>query len=117
MADGRASPELILAGAPVYGSSPWLHGKDEELARVQSRASPEVEGQRGGRATVVQKRRWRRSVEAMLERREKRREAGRGVVKPGGGGHLLQGSGERRGGVAGVNAGVNGFNAIEDGGV
>jgi hypothetical protein len=26
------------------------------------------------------------------------------------------GPGERRGGVAGVNAGVNGFNAIEDGG-
>jgi hypothetical protein len=29
---------------------------------------------------------------------------------------VLIGLGERRGGVAGVNAGVNGFNAIEDGG-
>jgi hypothetical protein len=27
------------------------------------------------------------------------------------------GPGEHRGGVAGVNAGVNGFNAIEDGGL
>jgi hypothetical protein len=38
-------------------------------------------------------------------------------VNSGGGARLLQGSGERQGGVArGVNAGVNGFNAIEDGG-
>jgi hypothetical protein len=37
-------------------------------------------------------------------------------VDSGGGARLLYGSGERRGGVAGgVNAGVNGFNAIEDG--
>jgi hypothetical protein len=89
VADGRGSTELGLAGVPVYGSSPQLHGKDEELARVQSRASPEVEGRRGGRATAVQNRRRRRSVEAMLERVEKRREAGRGVVKPGGDARLL----------------------------
>jgi hypothetical protein len=89
VADGRGSPELSLVGAPVYGSSPRLHGKDEELARVRSRASPEVEGRRGGRVTVVQNRRWRRSVEAMLERGEKRREAGRCAVKPGGGARLL----------------------------
>jgi hypothetical protein len=89
VADGRDLPELGLAGAPVYGSSLQLHGKDEELARVRSRASPEVEGRRGGRATAVQNRRRRHSVEAMLERREKRREAGRGAVKPGGGAHLL----------------------------
>jgi hypothetical protein len=44
VADGSGSPELGLAGAPVYGSSPQLHGKDEELARVRSRASPKVEG-------------------------------------------------------------------------
>jgi hypothetical protein len=65
---------------------------------------------------MVQNRRRRRSVRAMLERGEKRIEAGRGAVKPGGGAHLLLGSGERRGGVVGVNVGVNGFNAIEDGG-
>jgi hypothetical protein len=56
---------------------------------VWSRASPEVEGRRGGQATTVQNRRRRRSVEAMLGHREKRREAGRGVVKPGGGARLL----------------------------
>jgi hypothetical protein len=44
VADGRDLPEHGLAGASVYGSSPRLHGKDEELARVRSRASPEVEG-------------------------------------------------------------------------
>jgi hypothetical protein len=89
VADGRGSPELGLAGTPVYGSSPRLHRKDEELARVRSRASPEVEGRRGGRATAVQNRRRRRSVEAMLERGERRIEVGRGAVKSGGGAHLL----------------------------
>jgi hypothetical protein len=64
--------ELGLAGAPVYGSLPRLHGKDEELARVRSRASLEVEGRREGRAMVVQNRRRRHSVEAMLERGKKR---------------------------------------------
>jgi hypothetical protein len=43
--------------------------------------------------------------------------AWRGVVNSGGGARLLLRSGERRGGVAvEFNAGVNGFNAIEDGG-
>jgi hypothetical protein len=56
-------------------------------------------------------------VRGRLERGEKRREAGRGAVNSGGGARLLYGSGEHRGGVSGgVNAGVNGFNAIEDGG-
>jgi hypothetical protein len=65
---------------------------------------------------AVQNRRWRRSVRGRLERGEKRREAGRGAVNSGGGARLLQGSGEHRGGVAGrVNAGVDGFNAIEEG--
>jgi hypothetical protein len=76
VADGKGSPELGLAGAPVYGSSPRLHGKDEELARVRSRASPEVEGRRGGWPTAVRNRRRRRSVESMLEHGEKRREGG-----------------------------------------
>jgi hypothetical protein len=89
VADGRGSPELGLAGALVYGSSPRLHGKDEELARVQSRASPKVEGQRGGRAMAVQNWRRRRSVEVMLERGGRRIEAGRGAVKSGGGARLL----------------------------
>jgi hypothetical protein len=84
--------ELIGArptGAPVHESSPRLHGKDEELARVRSRASPEVEERRGGQATAVQNRRRWRSVRAMLKHGEKRREVGRGAVKPEGGARLL----------------------------
>jgi hypothetical protein len=88
----RRPEELIGArpmGAPVHESSPQLHGKDEELTRVRSRASPKVEERRGGRATAVPNwRRWR-SVRAMLKRGDKRREAGRGAVKPGGGARLL----------------------------
>jgi hypothetical protein len=53
VADDKGSPEFGLAGALVYGSSLRQHEKDEELARVRSRASPEVEGRCGGRATVV----------------------------------------------------------------
>jgi hypothetical protein len=40
-------------GASVYESSPRLHRKEEEFARVRSGASPEVEERRGGRATTV----------------------------------------------------------------
>jgi hypothetical protein len=56
-------------------------------------------GLTGAREAAVQNRRRRRSVEARLERGEKRREVGRGAVMSGGG------------------ARVNGFNAIEDGGL
>jgi hypothetical protein len=88
----RRPKELIGArptGAPVLESSSRLHGKDEELARVRSRASPEVEERRGGRVTAVPNRRRRCSVRAMLKCGEKRREVGRGAVKPGRGARLL----------------------------
>jgi hypothetical protein len=53
----RRRPEELTGalpmGAPVHESLPRLHGKDEELARVQSRASPEVEERHGGRVTAV----------------------------------------------------------------
>jgi hypothetical protein len=53
----RCRPEELTGarptGAPVHESSPRLHGKDVELARVQSRASPEVEERRGGRVMAV----------------------------------------------------------------
>jgi hypothetical protein len=52
----RRPEELTRAlptGALVHGSSPRPLGKHEELVRVRSRASPEVEEQRGGRATAV----------------------------------------------------------------
>jgi hypothetical protein len=55
-------------------------------------------------------------VRGRLECGEKRREAGRGAVSSGVVLAFYRGRGERRGGVAvAVNAGVNGFNAIEDG--
>jgi hypothetical protein len=48
---------------------------------------------------------------------ERRREGLGGVWgAPGVVGVVFIGPGERRGGVGGVNTGVNGFNAIEDGG-
>jgi hypothetical protein len=88
----RRTEELTRAlptGAPVHEISPRLLGKNEELVRVRSRASPEVEEQRGGWATAV-KIRWRQcSVRALLKRGERRKGAGRGEVKLGGGAHLL----------------------------
>jgi hypothetical protein len=53
----RRRPEELTGarpmGALVDESSPRLLGKNEELVEVRSRASPEVEGQHGGRATAV----------------------------------------------------------------
>jgi hypothetical protein len=55
-------------------------------------------------------------VRTLLRHGERGKEVGEGVVLLGGGARLLSGPGELRGGVDGaVNAGVNGFNAIEDG--
>jgi hypothetical protein len=84
--------ELIGArptGALVHDGSPRLHGKDEELARVRSRASPEMEERHGDRATVVKTRWRRRSMRARLKHGENRREAWRGALKAEGGAHLL----------------------------
>jgi hypothetical protein len=61
----------------------------EESMGSSVRPSPELRRWRGGRATAVQNRRQRRSVRGRLERGEKRREAGRGVVNSGGGARLL----------------------------
>jgi hypothetical protein len=63
--------------------------KNEELVGVRSRASPEVEEQRGGRATAVKIRRRRCSLRALLKRGERRKGAGRGAVKLVGGALLL----------------------------
>jgi hypothetical protein len=53
----RRRPEELIGALPmgtlVQESSPRLLGKNEELVGVWSRASPEVEEQRGGRATAV----------------------------------------------------------------
>jgi hypothetical protein len=73
------SPEYGRSGAPkLTGEGAKEREEHRELGR-----------QRGGRATVVQNRRRRRSVGVRLERGEKRREAGRGAVNSGGGARLL----------------------------
>jgi hypothetical protein len=65
----------------------------------------------------VKARRHRCSVRGLLRHGERGKEAGRGAVKLGGLLAFYRGPREHRGGVAGeFNAGVNGFNAIEDGG-
>jgi hypothetical protein len=79
----------LPTGLPVHESPPGPLGKNEELVGVRSRASPEVEEQRGGRATAVKVRRRRCSVRALLRHGEKGKEVGRGVVKLGGGARLL----------------------------
>jgi hypothetical protein len=79
--DLRRQPEELTrvrpTGAPVHESSPRLHGKDVELARVQSGASPEVEERRGGRATAV----VLSESDAQAWREEKRGGEGRGETR------------------------------------
>jgi hypothetical protein len=103
--------------APVRQSSPAGVQQREECTGSLPRASPGLERRRGGRATMVKAWWCRCSVRGRLECGDMRREAGRGVVNSGGGAHLLLGSGERRGLMAGeFNTSVNGFNAMEYGG-
>jgi hypothetical protein len=71
--------------APVHQSSPAGAQTIEGSPRSSARASPELGRRRGGRATAVQNRRRRRSVEARLGCGEKRREDGGGAVKSRGG--------------------------------
>jgi hypothetical protein len=89
----RCRPEelsgALPTGALVPGNSSRPLGKHEELVGVRSRASPEVEEQRGGRATAVKIRRSWCSVRALLRRGERGKEAGRGAGR---------GAGEARGG-------------------
>jgi hypothetical protein len=75
--------------APVHQSSPAGVQQREERTGSWARASPRLRQHRGGRATVVQNQRRRRSVRGRLKHGEKRREAGRSVVNSGGGAHLL----------------------------
>jgi hypothetical protein len=75
--------------APVHQSSPAGVQKRERSTGSSARASPELGRRCGGRAMAVQNWRRQRSVEARLERGEKRREARRGAVMSGGGARLL----------------------------
>jgi hypothetical protein len=74
---------------PVHQSSPAGAQQRERSTGSSARASPELRRRRGGRAMAVQNWRQRHSVRGRLERGEKRREAGRGVVNSGGGARLL----------------------------
>jgi hypothetical protein len=71
-------------GAPVHESLPRLLGKHEGLVGVRSTASPEVEEQRGGRATAV-------SVlgESAAQAWRERKRSGERCGETRGGAHLL----------------------------
>jgi hypothetical protein len=104
--------QSVVARSPKYGLRPLRCTKAHRRGRNRER------GARGAR--FGPHRRRRRSLRGRLERGEKRREAGRGAANSGAwcspfiGVRGALGRGARGGGR--VNAGVNGFNAIEDGG-
>jgi hypothetical protein len=102
--------------ALVRQSSPVGAQNGEGSEGNSTRVSPELGRRCGGRATTVQNGEaaalGERAAQAGKEGNRSRARCGeaRGGCSP------FIGAGERRGGVAGaVNAGVNGFNAIEDG--
>jgi hypothetical protein len=85
------SEEVIGAwptAAPGHSGLPQLHGEDEELTRVQFRASPEAEGQHGDRVTAVNRLQRRCSMRVVLGCGENRRGVGRGALWNG----VLEGS-------------------------
>jgi hypothetical protein len=86
---GGALTGVRPPAAPVHQSSPTGAQKRERSTGSSARASPELGRRPGGRATVMQNQRRRRSVEARLERGED----GRGAVKSGGGAHPFIGVG------------------------
>jgi hypothetical protein len=76
-------------GAPMHGTSPRLRKKGEGTVVSLTGCKRGRGRNENGRASVGNNR-WRRhSVRAALRHGEKRREAGRGPVKPEGGAHLL----------------------------
>jgi hypothetical protein len=72
MAGQRGSSELGLAAASVHGGSPAVAQRGEGCMGSPSRASPRRGRWCGDRAAAVKKRRWRRSVWAVLGHRDKR---------------------------------------------
>jgi hypothetical protein len=83
------SPEDGWNGAPVRGTSLRLMKKGEGMAVILTGCRRGWRRDGNGRALVGNNRRRRVSVRAALGHGEKRREAGRGPVKPDGGAHLL----------------------------
>jgi hypothetical protein len=86
---GSGSIEDDRNGAPVRGTSPRLRKKGEGMAVSLTGCKRGQQRDGNGRASVGNNRRRRRSVRAALGHGEKRREAGRGLVKPEGGARIL----------------------------
>jgi hypothetical protein len=103
-------------GAPVCGTSPRLRKKGEGTAVSLTGCKRGRRRGGNGRASV-EKNRWRRrSVRAVLGCGEKRREVGRGSMKPEVGALPFIGVGEGHAGARrGEMAGGNGLNAIDGG--
>jgi hypothetical protein len=113
---GGGSPEDGQNGAPVCGTSLWLRKKGEGMAVSLIGCKRGRRRDRNGRASVGNNRQRRRSVWAVLGCREKRREVGRGPVKPEVGAHSFIGAGEGLAGARrGETASCNCLNAIEGG--
>jgi hypothetical protein len=113
---GGGSPENGWNGAPVRGTSPRLREKGEGMAMSLTGCKRGWRRDGNGRASVGKNRRRRSSVWEVLGRREKRREVGRGPVKPEVGVLPFIGGGEGHAVVRrGETADGNGFNAIDGG--
>jgi hypothetical protein len=111
---GGGSPEDGRNGTPVRGTSSRLrkNGVGTAVSLTDCKRGRRRDG--NGRASMGNNR-WRRHlVWAVLGHGEKRREVGRGPVKPEVGAHPFIGAGEGHAGARkGETAGGNGLNAIE----
>jgi hypothetical protein len=111
-----SSPEDDRNGAPVHGTSPRLRKKGEGTAVSLTDCKRGRWRDENGRASVGNNQRRRCLVQAVLGRGEKRREVGRGPVKPEVGAHHFIGAGEGHAGARkGEMACGNGLNAVEGG--
>jgi hypothetical protein len=111
---GGGSPENGWNGAPVRRTSPWLRKKGEGTAVSLTSCKRGRRREGNDWASVGKNRRRRCSVRAVLGHGEKRREVGRGPVKPEVGALPFIGAGEGHAGARrGETADGNGLNAID----
>jgi hypothetical protein len=113
---GGGSPEDGRNGALVCGTMPRLRKKGEGMTVSPTGCKRGRQRDRNDWASVENN--WQRwhSVRAVLRCGEKRREVGRGPVKPEVGAHPFIGAVEGHAGAReGETAGGNGLNAIEGG--
>jgi hypothetical protein len=110
------SPENGRNGTAVCGTSPWLRKEGEGMAVSLTGCKRGRWWDGNSQALVGKNRRRRHSVRAVLGRGEKRREVGRGPVKPEVGALPFIGAREGHAGARrGETAGGNGLNAIDGG--